>query len=93
MIEPIEEGISFRQVDGSPVRPLRILSHSLSLDSVGGVELCTLQDFVALAVRGHAIDLMYGAEGSFRSNYEESGVLLAGPISFDFDLRPPSGVR
>jgi hypothetical protein len=93
VIEPIEEGISFRQVDGSPVRPLRILSHSLSLDSVGGVELCTLQDFVALAVRGHAIDLMYGAEGSFRSNYEESGVLLAGPISFDFDLRPPSGVR
>lgn len=91
MVGPIEEGSSFHQVGGSPVRPLRILTHSLFLDPVGGVELCTLQDSVALAARGHAIDLMYGAEGSFRSNYEESGVFLAGPISFDFDLRHPVG--
>jgi len=89
MVGGTGEASSFLRVGGPPVRPLRILTDALFLDPVGGVELCTLQDSVALAARGHEVDLMYGAEGSFRSKYEESGVLLAGPFSFGFELRHP----
>jgi glycosyltransferase involved in cell wall biosynthesis len=67
--------------------PLRILAHSLSLTPIGGVEICTLQDSLALAERGHRVDIMYGADGSLRSTYEAAGVGLRGPYSFGFAPR------
>ena len=47
-------------------RALRILTQLVSLEPLGGIELCTVQDSEALAARGHSIDLMYGADGVFR---------------------------
>jgi len=65
--------------------PLRILTHSMVLDPVGGVEVCTLQDTMALAERGHQINIMYGTDGSLRSVYQAQGIGLEGPYSFGFD--------
>jgi glycosyltransferase involved in cell wall biosynthesis len=61
----------------------------MSLNPVGGIELCTLQDSVALAARGHCVNLMFGQDGYFRSQYEQAGIGLNGPVSFDFNLRHP----
>lgn len=77
----------------APVRRLRILTDSLSLDPVGGIELSTLQDSITLAARGNTVDVMFGADGEFRSRYIDAGVNLEGPISFAFDVhRPVPGV-
>lgn len=72
--------------------PLRILTHSLFLGPTGGIELCTLQDSLALAARGHTLSLMFGTDGDFRSSYQEAGVDLEGPMAFDFDIHHPSGL-
>jgi glycosyltransferase involved in cell wall biosynthesis len=66
---------------------LRLLAHSLALAPLGGVEICTLQDGVALAQRGHSLSVMYGADGPLRSAYASAGIGMAGPFSFDFDPR------
>ena len=68
---------------------LRILAPSMALDPLGGVEICTLQDSVALAGRGHHIDMLYGSDGSLRPIYESAGVGLFGPYSFALDKRRP----
>lgn len=73
---------------------LRILTHSMSLDPVGGIEMCTFQDSIALRSRGHSIDLMFARDGSFRVDYEAANVTLHGPVSFDFSLgHPVTGLR
>ncbi len=63
-------------------RPLRLLTHSMSLGPVGGIELCTAQDAVALAQRGHSVQLAFGEDGPLRSSLERGGVGLWGPVSF-----------
>jgi glycosyltransferase involved in cell wall biosynthesis len=68
----------------SGVRSVHVLAHQTALEPFGGVEVCTLQDSLALAGRGHRIDLAYGADGSLRDRYEAAGVGLAGPFRFDF---------
>jgi glycosyltransferase involved in cell wall biosynthesis len=70
---------------------MRILTEANSLDPIGGIELCTLQDSVALARRGHALQVMYSKDGLFRSRYEHAGIGLKGPMSFDIDIRRPFG--
>jgi glycosyltransferase involved in cell wall biosynthesis len=72
-------------------RRLRILAHLRSLEPLGGVELCVLQDSLALAGRRHQVDIMFGADGVLRAEYEASGVGLEGDFSFDF--RPRRAVR
>ena len=67
--------------------PLRILTQSLSLEPVGGVELCTYQDSTALAERGHSVEVMFGADGVLREGYESAGAELSGPYSFGLDPR------
>ncbi len=73
----------------SDYRALRILTQSVSLEPLGGVELCAVQDCEALAARGHSVDLMYGADGAFRPRYEEAGITLEGPVSFGFEKDHP----
>lgn len=80
----------------SALSPLRILAHSLSLTPLGGVEICTLQDSLALVERGHRLDIMYGqrdtmcaGDRSLRSTYEAAGIGLRGPYAFGFDPRRP----
>ena len=68
---------------------MRILTQALSLDPLGGIELCTLQDSLALAERGHVLEVMYAEDGVFRSRYAAAGVRLEGPVSFDFEPRRP----
>lgn len=70
---------------------MRILTESLSLDPLGGIELCTLEDSIALATRGHQIDVLFTQDGLFRSRYEENGIGLNGPFSFDIDIHHPIG--
>ncbi len=67
--------------------PLRVLAHLRSLEPTGGVEICVLQDSLALAGRRHQVDIMFGADGSLRPEYEAAGVGLAGGFSFDFQPR------
>jgi glycosyltransferase involved in cell wall biosynthesis len=69
------------------IPPLRILTNAASLEPLGGVEMCTLQDTLALAERGHHVDLLHGADGSLRPTYESAGVGLAGPFPFAFSPR------
>ncbi|SMP00140.1 hypothetical protein SAMN06273567_1271, partial [Geodermatophilus aquaeductus] len=45
---------------------LHVLTDAQYLAPVGGVELCTVQDSVALAGRGHRVDVVYGSDGSLR---------------------------
>ncbi len=64
-----------------------ILAHTQTLEPLGGVEICTLQDSLALAARGHRISVLFGAEGSMRPTYEAAGVGLRGPYPFAFAPR------
>jgi glycosyltransferase involved in cell wall biosynthesis len=73
----------------TPAEPVHVLAHSSVLEPVGGVEVCTLQDSLALVGRGHRVELMYGADGSLRTAYEDAGVALSGPHHFAFDPRRP----
>jgi glycosyltransferase involved in cell wall biosynthesis len=66
---------------------MRILAHAGSLEPLGGIESCTLQDTLALAGRGHRVDLLYGTDGSLRPAYEAAGIGLAGPFPFRFTPR------
>ena len=68
---------------------MRILTHSLSLDPIGGIELSTYQDVVSLAAKGHDISLIYGQAGSLLDGYKGAGVSLSGPTNFEFQLRRP----
>ncbi|WP_460549652.1 glycosyltransferase family 4 protein, partial [Geodermatophilus aquaeductus] len=51
------------------------------------MELCTVQDSVALAGRGHRVDVVYGSDGSLRPVYEDAGITLRGPHRFSFGPR------
>jgi glycosyltransferase involved in cell wall biosynthesis len=68
-------------------RPLRILAHLRSLEPLGGVEVCVLQDSLALAGRRHKVDIMFGSNGVLRADYEAAGVGLEGGFSFEFRPR------
>ncbi len=70
-------------------RSLNILTHSNSLEPLGGIELSTLQDCLAFAERGHDIDLYFGEEGALRHRYETADISLYGPVNFNFRLRHP----
>lgn len=75
-------------------RGLRIVTESISLNPVGGIELCTFQDSIALAERDHSILLFYGEDGVFRPRYEAATIRLVGPENFEFDVyRPFPGLR
>jgi glycosyltransferase involved in cell wall biosynthesis len=74
---------------GSPVTPLRILTESNALEPLGGIELSTLQDSIALSTRGHQVHVIYGADGALRLNYQEAAIGLRGPITLSFDPRRP----
>jgi glycosyltransferase involved in cell wall biosynthesis len=71
--------------------PMHVLTQSVALSPLGGVEVCTLQDSVALSERGHRLSLAYEREGSLRSSYEAAGVELRGPYQFSLDLHRPIG--
>ncbi|MCF7553806.1 glycosyltransferase family 4 protein [Pseudonocardia sp. WMMC193] len=66
------------------VRALKVLAHQAALEPYGGVEVCTFEDSLALARRGHHVDVAFGADGSLRTPYEAGGVGLGGPFRFDF---------
>ena len=69
------------------VPSLHVLTDAQYLDPVGGVELCTVQDSVALARRGHRVDVVYGSDGRLRQVYEDAGIALRGPHRFSFGPR------
>jgi glycosyltransferase involved in cell wall biosynthesis len=75
------------QPDDGPAPALRILTDGQYLAPVGGVELCTVQDSVALVRRGHRVDVVYGTDGALRSTYEDAGITLHGPHRFSFGPR------
>jgi glycosyltransferase involved in cell wall biosynthesis len=66
---------------------MHVLAHTLELAPLGGVEISTLQDVLALRERGHRIDIAYGADGPLRATYTSAGVGLQGPYRFSFDPR------
>ncbi len=68
-------------------RPVHVLTQSLFLAPIGGIEVCTYQDALALVERGHKVDLVFGHEGPMRAEYEEAGVGLSGPHPFHFTPR------
>ena len=70
-------------------RPFSVLTDASSLEPVGGIEVSTLQDALALAERGHRIDLMYRDDGSMRAAFEAGGINLHGPVDFAFNTRRP----
>jgi glycosyltransferase involved in cell wall biosynthesis len=75
-------------------RRLRIITESISLNPVGGIELCTFQDSIALAERGHSILLFYGEDGVLRPRFEAATIRLQGPENFEFNVcRPFPGLR
>ncbi|GAB4082248.1 glycosyltransferase family 4 protein [Modestobacter muralis] len=67
--------------------PMRLLAHSVALAPLGGVEICTLQDAIGLAGRGHSLGVAHGADGPLRAAYEAAGIDLDGPHRFGFDPR------
>lgn len=62
--------------------PLRVLTHSMSLDPCGGIEWSTMQDAVELSRRGNDVRVAFGDDGSLRSGFQDAGVDLWGPVSF-----------
>jgi glycosyltransferase involved in cell wall biosynthesis len=70
---------------------MRILTQALSLDPLGGIELCTLQDSLALGERGHALEIMFERDGVFRPRYTDAGIDLVGPVSCKFEPHHPLG--
>lgn len=73
---------------------MRILTTTGILAPAGGIEIGTFQGSEALARRGHHVDVLYGAEGPQRVDYERAGLPLHGPFRFDFDPRHPfAGLR
>ena len=83
--------VTLRAADGpggtTAVPPLHVLTDAQYLAPLGGVELCTVQDSVALAGRGHRVDVVYGSDGSLRPVYEDAGITLRGPHRFSFGPR------
>ena len=68
---------------------MRILTTTGILAPAGGIEVSTFQGSDALARRGHHVDVLYGAEGPQRADYERAGLVLHGPFRFGFDPRHP----
>lgn len=66
---------------------MRVLANSPDLAPIGGVELCTEQVGVALAGRGHQVDVLFARDGSLRERYEQAGVTLHRVPNFDVDPR------
>ncbi|ROS61550.1 glycosyltransferase involved in cell wall biosynthesis [Frigoribacterium sp. PhB160] len=70
-----------------PAAPrLRVLTTSLVLRPLGGIELCMLQDIGALVARGHQFDLLYTFGGEQRATYRSMGVRVRGPHGFTVGL-------
>jgi glycosyltransferase involved in cell wall biosynthesis len=70
-------------------RRLSIVAESLTLEPAGGIETSTLQECLALAHRGHHVSVAFGADGSLRNRFEDAGIDLYGPVSFDLDVKHP----
>ncbi|MBM9466726.1 glycosyltransferase family 4 protein [Nakamurella leprariae] len=66
---------------------LRILTDSQRLFPIGGIEVGTLHDVLALRQRGHDVAVAYEQDGDDRAVYREAGVDLLGPYSFAFEPR------
>lgn len=89
MAGPPEKEIRTKPFIDRPGTTLRIMTETMSLDPLGGIEICTLEDSVGLAARGHTIDVMYKEDGILRQRFEDAGIGLKGPVSFDFNVRHP----
>jgi glycosyltransferase involved in cell wall biosynthesis len=77
-----------------PLDRLRVITESISLNPIGGIELCTFQDSIALSAEGHQISLFFGEDGVQRPRFEELGIRLEGPTNFEIDVyRPLTGLR
>ena len=70
---------------------LRIVAPTAVLDPLGGIELCLFEDTVALAGRGHTVDVLYAVDGSHRVEYERLGGRVVGP--FDYRFAPRAALR
>lgn len=68
---------------------MRILTGTEVLAPAGGIEVCVYEDSIALADRGHAVELLYTRDGVQRSALEQHGISLQGPERFLFDPRHP----
>ena len=68
--------------------PVRILTHVIALERVGGMEVNTLEVSRALAQRGHDVHVVHGPSiGEFpmpdmRAEFESAGITLHGPQRF-----------
>jgi glycosyltransferase involved in cell wall biosynthesis len=71
----------------APGAALRILTDSQRLFPIGGIEVSTLHDVLALRDRGHQIAVAFEQDGEDRAVYREAGVELLGPWSFAFEPR------
>lgn len=67
---------------------MRILTHLLSLERLGGIEVSTLEATRALTARGHEVHVIHGAERSggrspdMRDDLLAAGAVLHGPFPF-----------
>lgn len=81
-------------VTGTPVtarrrattEPMRVLTTAAFLNYLGGIEVCTIEDTRELVARGHTVELLYALDGEQRATYERSGVVVRGPVSFEFGV-------
>jgi glycosyltransferase involved in cell wall biosynthesis len=74
---------------------MRILSHVVSLERLGGIEVSTLEVSRALAARGHDVHLVYGVPVTalsnldMRTDLEAAGITLHGPHNFYLSPKRP----
>ena len=67
---------------------MRIVTHVLSLERLGGLEVNTLEATAALVARGHEVHVLYGAPRSggaapgTRAEFQAAGAILHGPFPF-----------
>jgi glycosyltransferase involved in cell wall biosynthesis len=65
---------------------MRIVTHVVSLERLGGLEVNTLEATRALLARGHQVHVLYGAPTSggpsTRAEFEAAGAVLHGPFPF-----------
>ncbi|MGY2078733.1 glycosyltransferase family 4 protein [Modestobacter sp. SYSU DS0657] len=72
---------------------MRILTHALSLERLGGLEVNTLEATKALLARGHEVHLLHGAPllggagPQLGAEFEAAGAVLHGPFPFGTSLR------
>jgi glycosyltransferase involved in cell wall biosynthesis len=72
---------------------MKILTHVISLERLGGLEVNTLEATKALAARGHDVHVLYGAPllgtsgPETRAEFEAAGATLHGPYPFASTLQ------